>query len=180
VCVAAVFIVKFFVGIRYFVHIERAAVHGGELFRCRFIDLIILVVGIPVYFARFRAVYKKLATVCVGTAVCTRDRAGDVDEVFVKFVVIILAPNALAAGSVAKRVTALNHEIIDDAVESDAVIVAGKRQRFKAVHGFRCGIREKAHANGAVVRCQHTNLLAFFRHIELIAELFFVGLCQGL
>ena len=93
-----------------------------------------------------------------------------------KFVVIILTPNALAASSVAKRVTALNHEIIDDAVESDA----GKRQRFKAVHGFRCGIREKAHANGAVVRCQHTNLLAFFRHIELIAELFFVGLCQGL
>ena len=78
------------------------------------------------------------------------------------------------------RVTALNHEIIDDAVESDAVIVSGKRQRFKAVHGFRRGIREKAHANGAVVRCQHTNLLAFFRHIELIAELFFVGLCQGL
>ena len=28
VYVAAVFIVKFFVGIRYFVHIERAAVHG--------------------------------------------------------------------------------------------------------------------------------------------------------
>ena len=91
-----------------------------------------------------------------------------------EFILEILAPDALTAGTGAIRVAALNHKVIDDTVKLQAVIVAGKRERFKIVDRLRRGVREKAHLDVAVIGFQDADLLALFGRLQLVADLFLI------
>ena len=67
-----------------------------------------------------------------------------------EFVLEFFAPDAFAAGAIAKGVTALNHKFFDDAMEDGVVIIAISRMSYKVLNGLGCGVREEADVNVAV------------------------------
>ena len=120
---------------------------------------------------------EELAAVGVGAGVGHGHGAVDVQQVVVELILERLAPHAFAAGAVPVGVAALNHEVLNDAVEGQAVVVAFQGMDFKVVHGLGGLVREKAELDDlARLHGDDSDFLPFLGHFQLVAGLFAVVL----
>ena len=93
---------------------------------------------------------EELATVRVRPRIGHADRVRLVVFQRAELVLELAAPDGFAAGAVAERVAALNHELADDTVEDGVVVVAGFGVGDKVLDGFRGGFGEEAEVDVAV------------------------------
>ncbi len=87
---------------------------------------------------------EKLASVRAGSPVGHRKETGTVEfQVRTDFILEIFAVDARAPASGSGRISALNHEVVDHAVEADAVVVSFLREAFEVLDGLRrLGVEE--------------------------------------
>ena len=132
---------------------ELAAVHPGELIVTVFKLLLHGLFGIVVPGAEgggVALVDEKLAAVGIRAGVRHRNGAGEVEQLLVEFILEFAAEDAFAAGPVAFGIAALDHEVLDHAVEEQAVIIALFRMFLKILHRFGRRLREEAEGDVAL------------------------------
>src|SRR5688572_1606959 len=75
---------------------------------------------------------EKLTTVRIGTCICHRQGSDAVFPWIIFYLVGKFIPGAATAG--ACRISALNHEPIDDAVKNRTVVESVLRENYEVVH----------------------------------------------
>ena len=103
---------------------------------------------------------KELAAVRVRTCVRHAQCASEVVVVAAELVLERSAPDALAADTLAERVAALDHEIRDNAVEDNPVIVAVVRMGCEVFDRLGRGVGEENHFYVALVCLYRCNGVA--------------------
>lgn len=93
---------------------------------------------------------EELGTICVGTSIRHAESIRLIVFEGREFIRELTAPNGLATRTIAKRVSGLNHELADDAMKYDIVVVPVLRVRHKVLHRLRCGFWKEAHRYVAV------------------------------
>jgi len=109
-----------------------------------------------------------LAAVGARTGVGHGKGAAVVAQLDIGFILEAVAPNALAAAAGTGGVAALDHEVPDDAVKDQAVVVAVLRMCHEVLTGFRGLLRKETDGNIPHIGVHDRNGLAFLRPIELI------------
>ena len=85
---------------------------------------------------------KKLAAIGVWAGVGHRQRTAVIAQLEIELVLKAIAPDALAAAAVPLGIAALDHEIVDDAMEDQAVVIAVLRMGRKILHRLGRLLRE--------------------------------------
>ena len=86
---------------------------------------------------------KELAAVGIGSGIGHAQRAAEIVQLLAALILELSAVDALTARTGAGGVTALNHEILDDAVEDEAIIIALFGQGYEVLDGFGGNLRVK-------------------------------------
>ena len=97
---------------------------------------------------------------------CHADCAAEVAEVLTEFYFKAFTPDGFATGAVAFRVTALDHEVLDDAVEGQTVVVTIFRMSQEVFYCFWSVFRIEAHFDGAGFGFNDSNLSIFCRFVS--------------
>ena len=116
----------------------------------------------------FRLHNEELAAIGAGTGVCHGQGAPVVAEFHIKLILKAVAPDGFAAGAVAIGVAALDHKVLNDPVEGQAVIVAFFGMGKKILYRFRSKFREETELNGAFFGFHNGNFGVFCRFFKLI------------
>ena len=68
-------------------------------------------------------------------------------QIVVELILELPAPDTIATSTVTQRVSGLDHELGDDAVEDDTLKVAALRMPDEVLDCFRCLLREQSYVN---------------------------------
>ena len=116
--------------------------------------------------------YEKLTAVGVGAGIGHGQNAffGKA-EAGIEFVLKFATPEGLPTSAGACGIATLNHEIRNDPVENNAVIIALFDQSAEVFHSFRGLIRKQTNANTALIGFQNSESFLCIAHFVRTSEL---------
>lgn len=126
---------------------------------------------LPVQPGRFFRRDEELATIGVWARICHADCVWLIVLQTRKFIVKLLAPDRLAACTVAKRITGLNHKFADYAVKYDVVVVIVFSMCDEILNGLWCGIWKETNVNIAICGVNYCRIAGLY----LLGLVFLLG-----
>ena len=115
-----------------------------------------------------RLIDKKLTAVRIRSGIRHRQRTADIEQSIAEFILKGLSPNTVAAGSIAVRISALDHKVVDHTMKGQAVVITILGMGFKILYRLGSGFREKPNTDIPHTGVHNRNFFPFLGHIQLI------------